>query len=137
MICTFFGHRDAPEKLETVLGKILTELIEEEQIDLFLVGNNGSFDALVYRQLKTLAQRYNIKYFVVSAYVNEKKQYENLIVADGCEKALPKFAILHRNMWMLKQAELVITYVNHPSSGAGKMKDLAVKQGKKVINIIA
>ena len=93
MTCTFFGHRDAPDKAEAQLKAVLIELIENEKADLFLVGNNGRFDAMVYRLLRTLSEQYKIKYFVVSAYINEKNHYENLIVADGCETVPPRFAI--------------------------------------------
>lgn len=135
MTCTFFGHRDAPDKAEAQLKAVLIELIENEKVDLFLVGNNGRFDAMVYRLLRTLSEQYKIKYFVVSAYINEKNHYENLIVADGCETVPPRFAILYRNKWMLRRADTVITFVEYPSSGAGKLKALAEKQGKRVINI--
>ncbi len=135
MTCTFFGHRDTPDKVEAQLKAVLVELIENEKADLFLVGNNGRFDAMVYRLLRTLSEQYKIKYYVVSAYINEKNHYENLIVADGCETVPPRFAILYRNKWMLRRADTVITFVEHPSSGAGKLKALAEKQGKRVINI--
>lgn len=135
MICTFFGHRDAPEAVEKQLNILLVELIEKEGANLFYVGNNGRFDAMVYRQLRLLSIDYNIKYYVVSAYINEKNCYDNLIVADGCETVPPKFAILHRNKWMLAQADTVITFVRYPSSGAGKFKELAIKQGKRVIDV--
>lgn len=45
MICTFFGHRDAPLSIEKELEKIILSLISEG-VDEFLVGNNGSFDLL-------------------------------------------------------------------------------------------
>lgn len=135
MTCTFFGHRDAPDKAEAQLKAVLIELIENEKSDLFLVGNNGRFDAMVYRLLRTLSEQYKIKYFVVSAYINEKIHYENSIVADGCETVPPRFATLYRNRWMLRRADTVITFAEHPSSGAGKLKALAEKQGKRVINI--
>lgn len=46
-----------------------------------------------------------------------------------------RFAISWRNKWMLKQVDTVITYVTHPASGAWEFEKLAVKQGKRVINI--
>ena len=49
---------------------------------------------------------------------------------------VPKhFAISWRNKWMLKQANTVITYVTHPSSGAWEFEHLAVKQEKVVIKL--
>jgi hypothetical protein len=46
-----------------------------------------------------------------------------------------RFAISWRNKWMLKQADTVITYVNHPSSGAWEWEKKSEKQNKNVIKL--
>ncbi len=137
MVCTFFGHRDTPETIAPILKKVLIELIENENAGLFYVGNNGNFDAIAYRTLKLLADEYKIRYYVVSPYVaSEKdKHCENLIVADGCETVPKGFAVIHRNRWMLRQSDIVITFVRYPSSGAASFRDLAVKQSQKIIDL--
>ena len=139
MTVTFFGHRDAPKEIEPTLRTTLINLIEQENAREFYVGNNGNFDAMVRRQLEDLSKAYEINFTVVLAYLPEdRREHDNLtntIYPEGIESVPKRFAISWRNKWMLKQADTVITYVIHPSSGAWEFEKLAVKQGKRVINI--
>ena len=139
MTVTFFGHRDAPKEIEPTLRTTLINLIEQEKARKFYVGNNGNFDAMVRRQLEDLSKAYEINFTVVLAYLPEdRREHDNLvntIYPEGIESVPKRFAISWRNKWMLKQADVVITYVTHPSSGAWEFEKLAVKQGKRVINI--
>ena len=45
--CFFIGHRDAPESIRTDLTQAITELIEREQVQEFIVGSYGRFDQIV------------------------------------------------------------------------------------------
>ena len=138
MKVTFFGHRDAPKEIEPTIRRTLINLIEQENATDFYVGNNGNFDMMVYRLLQEMSQMYDIKYSVVLAYLPDNREYNNLtntIYPEGIETVPKRFAISWRNKWMLKQADTVITYATHPSSGAWEFEKLAVKQGKRVINI--
>ena len=113
-------------------------MIEQENATDFYVGNNGNFDMMVYRLLQELSQIYDIKYSVVLAYLPNNREYNNLtntICPEGIETVPKRFAISWRNKWMLKQADTVITYATHPSSGAWEFERLAVKQGKVVIRL--
>ena len=139
MTVTFFGHRDAPQSIETTLNQVLTDLLEKEDSVDFYVGNNGSFDSMVYRQLKVLSAKYSFNYYVVLAYIPEKKtdilEFSETIIPEGIENVPKRFAILWRNKWMLKHSDIVITYVCYPSAGSSKFKELAEKQRKIVINL--
>ena len=65
MVCTFFGHRDAPTEIRDKLQAVLVDLIENHDADTFYIGNNGSFDAMarnvlielkpIYPPLKTIS----------------------------------------------------------------------------------
>ena len=44
--CTFFGHRDAPPGVKSSLRQVISELIEQQGVKQFYVGNQGSFDAM-------------------------------------------------------------------------------------------
>ena len=46
-----------------------------------------------------------------------------------------RFAISYRNKWMIKRADIVVTYVTHGFGGAVKFKEIAEKQGKMVIEL--
>ncbi len=134
--CTFFGHRDAPMSLRESIKNKVTELIREQGVDLFYVGNHGQFDAMVLSVLEELAPLYpHIKYYVVLAYLPyEKTSAEHAILPEGIEFAHPRAAIPLRNEWMIERSDHVITYVTHPGSGAAKFKAMAEQMGKKVYN---
>lgn len=134
---TFFGHKDTPKETEPTLRLALVDLIEKKNSNLFYVGNQGNFDAMVRRQLEDLAQTYPITYKIVLAYMPGKNDEpdEHTILPEGLETVPRRFAISRRNKWMLAQADTVVTYVTHPSSGAYKMKETAVNKGKTVIEL--
>lgn len=137
MVCTFFGHKDAPESIKNEIRDIITNLILTKNVNTFYVGNNGNFDLLVRNVLTELKSKHNIEYFVVLAYLpNEEADYDlHTLYPDGIETVPKRFAITYRNKWMIEKADYVVTYVNHSWGGAAQFKDLAEKKGKIVINI--
>ena len=140
MVCTFFGHRDAPSEIRDKLQAVLVDLIENHGADTFYVGNNGSFDAMARNVLIELKPIYpHIELFVVLAYLPTKKGYEadyETIYPEGLEDTPPKFAISKRNEWLVENSDTVITYVERSWGGASQFKKLAEKRGKTVINLI-
>ena len=139
MVCTFFGHKDTPKEIEPTLRSTLIELIENKNVTVFYVGNNGNFDTMVRRQLEDLSQTYPITYSVVLAYLpTEKNKYDNLtntIYPEGLETVPKRFAISWRNKWMIQQSSIVVTYVTHSFGGAAQFKEMAARMGKTVFNI--
>ena len=139
MVCTFFGHKDTPKEIEPTLRSTLINLIENKNVTVFYVGNNGNFDTMVRRQLEDLSNTYPITYSVVLAYLPTKKSeyedYTNTIIPEGIETAPKRFAISYRNKWMVEQADIVVTYVTHSFGGATQFKEMAEKQGKTVIEL--
>lgn len=140
MVCTFFGHRDTPKEIEPTLRSTLIDLIENRNVDLFYVGNNGNFDSMVYRQLEDLSKDYPIKYYVVLAYMSVNKQINDIfndhtIIPEGIETIPKRFAISYRNKWMINQSDIVVTYVTRPFGGAAQFKEQAEKQGKTIYSV--
>ena len=142
MTCTFFGHRYVPQKIEPTLRSTLIDLIENQGVNLFYVGNHGEFDAMVRRVLRELSATYPIRYHVVLAYMPEKQDeyrltdYSDTILPEGIETAPKRFAISYRNKWMIEQSDFIVTYVIHDAaSGAAQFKKLAERKGKKVIEL--
>ncbi len=137
LVCTFFGHRDTPNEIEPLLRAALIDLIENEQVSLFYVGNQGNFDWMVRKILRELKERYPIDYAVVLAYLPEKpdpyEDYSDTVYP--LEGVPPRFAIDRRNYWMLEQADYVITYVRVGWGGAAKFKEIAEKRGLKIYNL--
>ena len=139
MVCTFFGHKDTPKEIEPTLRSTLIDLIENKNVNVFYVGNNGNFDIMVRHQLEDLSKTYNINYSVVLAYLpTEKNKYDNLtntIYPEGLETVHKRFAISWRNKWMIQQSDIVVTYVTHNFGGAAQFKEMAVKQSKNVVEL--
>ena len=138
MTCTFFGHRDTPPTVKPLLRQVIIELIEQRGVTRFYVGNQGSFDAMARSLLAELAQTYQIQYDVVLAYLPKENDPSldgsHMILPDGFEAVPPRFAIDHRNRWMIDHSDIVVTYVRSPG-GAAKFKELAERKGKTVVEI--
>ena len=142
MVCAFFGHRDAPQEISGKLKKVLSELIENEQADTFYVGSQGDFDFIVRRTLEELKIIYpHIECIVALAYMPDEKtvcvgdNFPDTVYPEGLEYTPRRFAIDKRNRWMIKQADTVIAYVKYSFGGAARYKELAERQGKRIINI--
>ena len=139
MICTFFGHRDAPDAIRPLLRETLAELIERQEIRHFYVGNQGNFDAMARSVLAELQTTYEIRYEVVLAYMPQKTDpiFKNIptVLPEGIEAVPRRFAIERRNRWMIERSDIVVAYVTRSFGGAAKFRDIARKQKKTIIEI--
>lgn len=140
MVCTFFGHRDCPETIKPKLWATLIDLIENYNVNMFYVGNQGQFDAMVHSTLKKLKQEYpHIDYAVVLAYMPRKpskhEDYSDTIFPEGLETVHPHYAITWRNNWMIKQSDYTVTYITHSYGGAAKFSKKTKTAMKNVINL--
>ncbi len=139
MTCTFLGHRDTPGKIEPLLRSTLIDLIENKQVDEFYVGNQGNFDRMVRSNLKRLQSEYpHIRYAVVLAYMpgkNGASDYSDTIFPADLRDTPPKYAIIRRNRWMIRQSDYVIVYVKYAVGGASKGMEFAERNGKIVCNL--
>ncbi len=98
----------------------------------------ASFDAMTHHLLAELAQIYPIRYDVVFAYLPKENDpsldESHTLLPNGFESVPPRFAINHRNRWMIKRSDMVVTYVWHPG-GTAKFKELAEQKGKMVVEV--
>lgn len=138
--CTFFGHRDCPETVKPKLREVLVNLITNRGVDMFYVGHQGQFDAMVRSVLQELKKAYpQTHYAVVLAYMpgkrNEYDDFSDTMLPEGIESIHPHYAISWRNNWMLRQAEYVVTYITHSWGGAAQYAKKAKHNRKFVINI--
>ena len=139
-ICTFFGHRDCPDEIKPQLNKVLVDLITNQDVNMFYVGNQGRFDAIVRGVLRELEKKYpQINYAVVLAYIpgkqNEYDNYSDTMLPEGIESVHLRYAISWRNNWMLSQSDYVVTYITHAWGGAAQYAAKAARQGKIVVNL--
>lgn len=141
-VCTFFGHRECPDTIKPKLREILVDLIVNHSVDMFYVGNQGQFDAIVRSTLRDLQKEYpEVNYAVVLAYMpGEQKDYDDYsdtMLPEGIEAVHPRYAISWRNDWLLKQSDYVVTYITHSWGGAARYATKAKKQGKTVIDLVS
>ena len=140
--CTFFGHRECPDSIKTQLRGVLIDLITNHGVDMFYVGNQGRFDAIVRSVLRELKKEYpQIDYAVVLAYMPGKRteydDYSDTMLPEGIESVHPRYAISWRNNWMLRQSDYVVTYTTHSWGGAAKYEKIARAKNKVVLHIDA
>lgn len=141
MIVSFFGHRDEYNLPLIKIESIITNLIEKENATTFYIGNNGAFDATVTKMLADIKSKYPyIECITVLAYMPTERAMPpfkdaQTLFPEEAAKALPRYAILARNQWMIKSSDVVVTYVTHDWGGAAKSKNLALKKGKRIIEI--
>lgn len=137
MVCTFFGHRDAPDSLADELREVLIELLETGNVNVFYIGDSANFDILASRVLSELSSEYSFTCWIVLSYLPEQEREYSFetILPEGVEEVPRRFEISYRNNWMIEQSDIVVTYVKRNYGGAFQFKVMAEKKGKKVIEV--
>ena len=140
VICSFFGHRNIPDCLGQVLKEELRAIIKSADSDItFYVGNKGGFDRLAQRILSVLIKEYpKIKVYVVLDYLSSDKEKcfgLPTIMPDGFENIPRRFAIVHRNKWMINECDFALVYLTEVVGNTRKYVDLLKRKKKTIINI--
>ena len=145
MIVTFFGHAKVHYGVE-VANKLL-ELLKEKingQDVTFYLGCYGRFDGVaLYSCTKYKETHSNAKLVFVTPYMDDKylkDRKQNLDIFDeiiypDLENVPKRYAIVERNHYMIRQADLVIGYVANLASNSRNLKDYTVSQKKPFENL--
>lgn len=138
--CCFFGHRVVTGNINERLKREIEDLIQNENVTTFYVGNQGAFDSMVLSALKIMKDKYpQIEYTVVLAYLRNSTDVlpdeKNTLYPEGIESVPKRFAISWRNDWLINHSDYVICYITHITGGAAKYVAKAKNKGKRVINI--
>ena len=136
MIVTFCGHAQISqsEKIEKWLYDVTQKLIEQGATTFYL-GGYGAFDSLAASVLREQKKRYpQIELILVLAYLNTGRNTSGYdgTVYPPLETVPRRFAISHRNRWMVESADVVVAYVLRDWGGAAATLRCA-KQKKKQI----
>lgn len=146
MIITFCGHSDFNIGKEELCDAVLStiEKYGAEKDVTFYLGGYGDFDAIALQACKRYkASHPSAKLIFVTPYLNESYlknnqyrfgEYDEILFPE-IENCLPRYAILDRNEWMVKRADLVIAFVNYGWGGAAKTLKKAVKLCKNFVNL--
>lgn len=136
MTVTFCGHAQVSQgaEVEKWLGDVTQDLIEQGATTFYL-GGYGEFDSLAASVLRQQKKRYpQIELVLVLAYLNTRKEITGYdrTVYPPLETVPRRFAISHRNRWMVETADAVVAYVLHDWGGAATTLRCA-KQKKKLV----
>ena len=97
---------------------------------------------MIFLSLKKLKELYpQIEYTVVLAYMmsetTDKKYDEISLYSNGMEYVPKRFAISHRNDWMIKHSNFVICYIRNHFGGAYKCVEKAKRKKRIILNIFS
>lgn len=140
MIISFCGHADfvVTSDIEKQMMEILEKCIGESSAEL-LLGGYGAFDGFAYNcGVKYKKTHPQVKLFFVTPYMdradNMGRTYDEIIYPP-LENVPYRFAISHRNKWMMQKADIVIAYVVREHGGAFAALRQAKIFNKIIINL--
>ena len=148
MIITFLGHREIYNRssiYENIRNAILNNIVPYEKI-YFYCGGYGDFDNMCVEACHSLKRNViDCEIVYVTPYITatHQKQIKHLIdlnlydsvIYPPLENVFPRYAISHRNKWMIDQADFIIAYVKHEYGGAHTALQYAIKRKKTIINL--
>ena len=138
MIVTFCGHREIAQttEVEEWLQTVIRGLIEQGATTFYL-GGYGAFDGLAASVLRKEKKNHPwIERILVLAYLNGRQDavgYDGSVYPE-LEKIPRRFAILHRNRWMVQSADVVVAYVLHDWGGAATTLRYEKQKRKRIIS---
>lgn len=138
MTVTFCGHTQISqsEKIENWLYDVTQKLIEQGATTFYL-GGYGAFDSLAASVLREQKKQYpQIKLVLVLAYLNTGRDTSGYdgTVYPPLETVPRRFAISHRNRWMVESSDVVVAYVLHDWGGAATTLRCAKQKKKQIIS---
>ena len=146
MIITFCGHSQYTDSGadEQKIISLLTAIVGDHHAEFYL-GGYGAFDAFALKCGKEYQKTHpNVKLVFVTPYLTPSYQKTHLndaekqfdeILYPALENVPPKFAISHRNKWMIEQADAVIAYVQYAWGGAYQSYLHAKRKKKMIYNL--
>ena len=148
MIIAFAGHSliSSTDRVKEMVKEQIRNIIIDSQAVSCYLGGYGDFDEICACACKELKQDHScIEVIYVTPYVSlselakikemQSRGLYDTSIYPPLENVPLKFAISKRNEWMMKNADVVIAYVDHTFGGAYKSLQVAKRRKKKIINI--
>ena len=149
MIISFAGHSSISwkSKVKDLVKKQIENNITSEEHIICYLGGYGDFDEICAIACSELKNKYNntFELIYVTPYItlSEKAKIKEMEKCGFCDATVYpplenvplRVAISKRNEWMMKNADVVIAYVNRNHGGAFKALQVAKQNEKKVINV--
>lgn len=145
MIVTFCGHSDfiRNDEYERRLLAFFEEKIGNDAVDFYL-GGYGAFDSFAYscaKKYKATHPRASLVFitpYIIVEYQERLKEIEKMydaVIYPELENIPLRFAIVHRNRFMVQKSDIVVAYVGRRYGGAYKTYKYAVGKGKEIFNL--
>lgn len=142
LICTLFGDDEVNEGVRLKLRQTMTDLIENHNVDLFYVGEEGNFNQMVIEELKKLIRIYRNIFYEILVCNIPRKGYsgcevliKNLMLINGDEGDTREQVLKDIEDWMVSVSDCVIIYDRKSDTEIHRLKESAEKQGKTIIEI--
>ena len=124
-----------PEEVRAWLYEKVEQLIQLDA-DMFLLGGYGAFDRMAASVVWDLKQKYpQIQSVLVKPYLDremDESKYD-WTVYPGLETVPRRYAISHRNRYMVDEANFVVAYVLHSWGGAAQTLEYANQKKKSIV----
>jgi uncharacterized phage-like protein YoqJ len=147
-IITFCGHKNICNR-QLILNKLIETLepyFKGETPLTFYCGGYGGFDSLASEAIDILRNKYTevktekifVTPYITLAYqerMNDIKKFYDDVIYPPLENVPLRFAISHRNEWMVENSNVVIAYVKLSLGGAAKTLTYAKRKHKQIIYI--
>lgn len=141
------GHR-TPPGLKAQIREQAVNLIENEDVDTFLVGEKGGYEIDAYDVVLELQKEYpHIRIiFVISnitdlhemggdpSYVARRRGFDDFIYPPKCELGYKRLGIVYRNRYIIENTDFIIAY-NKREGKAYEFCKSAKGKGVKVIEL--
>lgn len=139
--CTFAGHREMWDNIADELEETILDMIEQEGVSRFYIGENGEFDALCAKTVRRIKKtRYShVELILVQPYMMQRLNelraqyasfYDDILIPEESDSAHPKQAIPIRNRWMVDHSDALIAYLRRDFGGAWNTFCYAHRQKK-------
>lgn len=145
--CCFAGHSEVYDSsIKSLICQKAAELIENENVREFWVGNYGHFDYYAANAVKELKAIYNdisielvipyLTYDINANYKMYNEEYDDIIMAQIPENTPKRFYIIKANEYMVNNSDFCICYINHTWGGSARTYKYAKSRAHiKVINL--
>lgn len=145
IICCFFGNSTILENDKMICERIqkkAIELIKNNNVNEFWVGNYGAFDKIAAKAIYELKQKYNICLILIIPYLTNsiresindyRRTYDYIQMSEIPKKTPPQYKIIKTNHYMINNSKYMICYVKNEWGNSAKLLDYA--KSKKDIEI--
>ena len=142
------GHK-TPPNLKEQIRKAAINLIENEDVDVFLVGEKGSYEVDAYDTILEVQKEYpQIRIHLIISNITdlheigsvycekctERRGFDEFILPPKCEFGYKKLCIVYRNRYIIENTDFIIAYNNHKGR-AYEFCKIAQAKGVQVIEL--